>query len=496
MGISETRIQCVCTTLLTLIPILITAQRTNSAIHSTVASVQQHYTLSVEANYDETVTKLEALGTSMNEFALAVIVDAMQQDSTPSLHDVSIEVIHYERHHTMTDDSIEIDYTMTAPQKVLDLAETKTEQSIGHPLVLQVGGSWELWGVLLDFAAERRPSTSSEEPVPSMYEQHTRTLVVQSDDGLFSRLGWTLTMILLLVAVIGCCILCVVVAVMIHNGCLRGQGEFHHKYSFVVGFQNFYRSKTGSLTKDERNLQDNIEMIELQDMTGNDTTPTPATTHTLDHEGPPLPTTATRHTQTTTGSTADSLESNSDAASVSKEDPLYAHSNPPSGRSQDSFSMQTPIPNDAALSAMHTMTAMTPMLSVQSVATHDLHEEYQYEGSTEEGTDSAITDDDTVRGHGHCGSSGTMTPQYADHKPTRRQEDMARTMTTNTADAEADDHVDDEQEDNAPDVVYEGHYPLTNELESDSYTDSSSESTPGTWLWFGEDSVGISVQIR
>jgi len=301
--------------------------------------VEGHYILVIDADFAETQARLEAIGESLEQFGIDVIANAMHQDSTPSLQSVEIGIVE------IRSGSIIIEYALSAPQQLLDLAAERTEQSVGQQLILKIGDSWGQWGTLASFDAVEETTTPSPvtmAPTPMPVEvvvipvgESSEEVVVQenagSEDG--GGLGGGLTTPILLVVLIGCCLLCVVVAVLVNHGCRKQMdhdGEYHHKYASVAGFQNLYRNRKSKLSKDAMELQHNINMVNQHGQHESDGPYPHSKAH---HEEPPLP--SMHHHQTST------LES----ASGSHED---GYSNPPSGQSQDSSSIQQPVPDGGA----------------------------------------------------------------------------------------------------------------------------------------------------
>ena len=136
----------------------------------------------------------------------------------------------------MREGSIIIDYTLSAQQQLLDMATTKTEQSVGQSLILRVGGSWDSWKldsfIQVVETTTPAPVTSAPTPVPvvltpilpdSLDEEQT----VEQEES-----AGGLTTPILLVVLIGGCLLCVVIAVLVNHACRKSNdGEYHHKYA-------------------------------------------------------------------------------------------------------------------------------------------------------------------------------------------------------------------------------------------------------------------------
>jgi len=472
---------------MSLIPTLLMSEPALTTASSTDPVTTAQYRITIDADYATTQSQLEKVDVSMDAFALMAVSAAMHRDGEPSLKDVAIQI------GNIRSDAIVITYSLTAPQESLDLAVKYMEQSVGTKVYGQLGGQWGTWGRFVDFEMDdgswssTMSSTTKPVPDPTLSQ---RTVIIQSQDGVF---GLTLTTLILLIILIVSCLLCMAVAVWANKGCHRGyhdaNGEYQNKYAFVVGFQNLYRIQKARLSKDAQQLEHNIAIQIVP-------------SHDQD-EGPPLP--------NSSSSTQLHRDSNS-GSSMSPDDARSFRSNPssaPSRLSSDSISIEEPVPEEIA----------------GSVTTHGLQVNYQYdmEGTTDDDTASPRPDkksaprrssSGTSTPHGHGASLGvtrgmTRGQTRGQHHKLENAPETTPETTPETENGATDDGVETDGHTTETDgctprgdkdttvIVYDGHYPLRTGVDSDSDGSSTETSgSPGTWLWFGKDSVGMSVQVR
>ena len=193
------------------------------------------YSMTIDADFAETQASLEAKGVSLEEFGLEVIREAMHQDSTPSLGTVEIAILE------IRSGSIIIEYTLSAQQQLLDVAATKSEQSVGQQLILRLGDTWASWGTLASFVAVEESTTAMPATMPptktpvavviTPVSGGEETPVVSGGAQSGGGLGGGLTTPILLVLLIGCCLLCVVVAMMVNHRWRKTSDGDHHKYA-------------------------------------------------------------------------------------------------------------------------------------------------------------------------------------------------------------------------------------------------------------------------